>query len=62
MVNETLPELRKYHAAWERFVEFQKEGDRSSIHMPFFFEAAILSESSPGDFRSNCAKDSRMSE
>jgi diguanylate cyclase (GGDEF)-like protein/PAS domain S-box-containing protein len=25
MVNETLPELRKYHAAWERFVEFQKE-------------------------------------
>jgi diguanylate cyclase (GGDEF)-like protein/PAS domain S-box-containing protein len=25
MVNETLPALHTYHAAWERFVEFQKE-------------------------------------
>jgi len=25
MVNETLPELRKYHAAWERFVEFRRK-------------------------------------
>jgi hypothetical protein len=24
MINETLPALRKYHAAWDGFVDFQK--------------------------------------
>ena len=51
MVNETLPELRKYHAAWERFVEFQKEGDRSSHPHAFLLRGCdLVPNPLPGDF------------